>query len=131
MECNLDKIFKQNTGLEKDGVWFELENGVGFLVRRFGGANTELKKAMVKFYKPVAKLIDKNLLPDDKEKEILSKAFIQACMIDWKGVEIDGELAPYKFETAVELFKSLPELMETLMEYSQDSENYREDVGNL
>lgn len=130
MKSNLDKHFKQNTSLEKEGVWFELEGGIKFLVRRFGGANTEVKKAMVKYYKPVAKLIDKNLLGDEKEKSIVSKAFIKACMIDWQGVEIDGEEKPYSFELAVELFERLPELLDTLMDYAQDSENYREDVGN-
>lgn len=130
MKSNLDKSFKQNTGLEKDGVWFELEGGVRFLIRRFGGSNVEVKKAMVKFYKPVAKLIEKNLLADEKEKAIIAKAFIHACIIDWEGVEIDGELKPFNREIAVELFTSLPELLDTLMDYAQDSENYREEVGN-
>ena len=130
MKSNLDKHFKQDNSLEQNGVWFELENGVKFLIRRFGGSNTEVKKAMVKYYRPVAKLIEKNLMPPEKEKEVVSKAFIKSCIIDWEGVEIDGELRPFDFDTAVQLFSSLPELLETLMEYAQDSENYREDVGN-
>lgn len=130
MKSNLDKLFKQNTSLEQEGVWFEIDGGPKFLIRRFGGANSEVKKAMVKYYKPVAKLIERNLLGDEKEKAIMSKAFIAACMIDWDGIEIDGEPTPYSFDVAVELFKGLPELLDTLMDYAQDSENYREEVGN-
>lgn len=130
MKSNLDKHFKQNSTHEKGGVWFEIDGGIRFLVRRFGGANTEVKKAMVKYYKPVAKLIERNLLDEDKEKKILTKAFIKSCVIDWEGVEIEGEVKEFDFETAVDLFTSLPELLDTLMEYSQDSENYRDDVGN-
>lgn len=130
MKSNLDKHFKQNSNLEKEGVWFELEGGVRFLIRRFGGSNTEVKKAMLKYYKPVARLIEKNLLDDKKEKSIIAKAFIKACIIDWQGIEIDGEETPFSFEKAVELFASLPELLDTLMEYAQDAENYREEVGN-
>lgn len=130
MKSNLDKHFKQNTNLEKEGVWFEIEGGIKFLVRRFGGSNTEVKKAMVKYYKPVARLVEKNLLEEDKEKAIMAKAFISACVIDWQGVEIDGQEVPFSFEVAVKLFSELPELLDTLMEYAQDTENYRDDVGN-
>lgn len=130
MKSNLDKYFKQNTSLEKEGVWFEIENGAKFLIRRFGGANAEVKKAMVKYYKPVAKLVEKNLLDAEKEKQILTKAFIKSCILDWEGVEMDGVEVPYSFEKAMELFTALPELLDTLTEYAQDAENYREDVGN-
>lgn len=133
MKSNLDKHFKQNNDLEKDGVWFEFGTGVKFLVRRFGGSNPEVKKSMTKYYKPVARLVEKNLLEPDKEKKVMAKAFIESCLINWEGVEIDGELKPYSFEAAVELFTNLPELLDTLVDCAQDSENYkeyREDVGN-
>ena len=133
MKSNLHKHFKQDTNLEKDGVWFEIDGGIKFLVRRFGGSNKEVRKAMVKYYKPVARLIEKNLLDGDKEKAILAKSFIVSCIVDWEGVEIDGELKPFSIPTAIELFTELPELLDTIMEYAQDSENYREereDVGN-
>lgn len=130
MKSNLDKHFKQDSSQEKDGIWFELDGGIRFRLRRFGGSNTELKKAMVRHYKPKARLIEKGLLSEAEERSIVAKSFISACMIDWEGVEVDGELVPYSFDVAVELFKGLPELLETLMEYAQDSENYREEVGN-
>lgn len=130
MKSNLDSSFKQDANLEKNGVWFELNNGIKFLVRRFGGSNAEVKKAMVKYYKPVAKLIEKGLLDSEREKEILARAFIHACIIDWEGVEIEGEIAPFSVDVAEKLFSSLPELLDTLMEYSQESENYREELGN-
>lgn len=134
MKTNLDKHFKQDDSLEKNGVWFEIEGGVKFLVRRFGGSNVEVKKAMTKYYKPVAKLIEKNLLDDDKEKEIVSKAFIASCIVEWDGVVIDDEEVPYSMDVAIKLFKGLPELLEVLMTYAQDVENYKEyceeSVGN-
>lgn len=133
MKSNLDKHFKQNNNLEKDGVWFEFGEGVKFLVRRFGGTNIEVKKSMTKYYKPVARLVEKNLLDPDKEKKIITKAFVESCLIGWKGVELDGKPTEYSFDAAVELFTGLPELLDTLVECAQDSENYREyreEVGN-
>ena len=85
---------------------------------------------MVKYYKPVAKLIERNLLDDAKERKIIAKAFVKSCIMDWEGVEIEGELKLFDFDLAVELLSGLPELLDTLMEYSQAAENYREEVGN-
>lgn len=130
MKSNLDGIFKRDTTLEREGVWFEVSSGTQFLLRRFGGSNIEVKKAMLKFYKPYAKLIEKNLLPESKEKEVYVKAFVDSSLIDWKGVEIEGEEAPFTFDNAVKLLVSLPELTEALMEHSQDQSNFQEEVGN-
>lgn len=130
MSSNLDKLFKSDINLEKEGVWFEIAEGIQFRVRRFGGSNFEIKKAMTKYYKPYSKLIERGLLPEAKEKEIYTKAFIDACIVEWKGVEIDGEITPFSFDAALKLFKELPELLETLMEHSQSSDHYKEDLGN-
>lgn len=137
MKTNLDQLFKQDTNLETEGIFLQLPNGASFKVRRFGGSNTAVKKAMLKHYKPFAKLIEKGLFPEEKEKEIYSKAFIDACLVDWSGVEVDGKELPFTKENAARLFKSLPELADTLVDYAQDKENFKdgeffekEDVGN-
>jgi len=130
MKTNLDKLFKSNIDFEKEGIWFEIGDSIRFRVRRFGGSNSEVKKAMVKYYKPFAKLIERGLLSDEKEKDIYIKSFIDACLVDWEGVEVDGEIVPFSFENAHKLFTNLPELVETLMEYAQASDHYRVDLGN-
>jgi len=130
MKSNLDKLFKSDSNLEQEGVLFEIADGIQFKVRRFGGGNREVKKAMVKYYKPYARLIERNLLPEDKEREIYQLAFIDACLVDWQGVEIEGATAECTKENALKLFKELPELFETLLEHSQSVEHYREEVGN-
>jgi hypothetical protein len=130
MASNLDKMFKSDSSLEKEGVFFEIAEGIRFKVRRFGGSNSEVKKAMVKYYKPHARLIERNLLPESKEREIYQKAFIDACLVSWEGVELDGELVEYSKEAAFRLFQELPELFETLVEHSQTVDHYREDLGN-
>lgn len=130
MRSNLDSMFKMDEGLEKDGVWLEIADGVRFKVRRFGGSNPELKKAHAKYFKPVAHLSDKGLLPQEKEQEIFVKAFVHSCMIEWTGVEFDGEIKEYTPELAISLFTKLPDLFETIIEYARSRETFKEDVGN-
>ena len=131
MKSNLDSLFKGNVDAEKEGVWFAIGEETKFLVKRFGGANqVNVQKAMAKYYKPYAKLIDKGLFPEDKEKRIMAKVFVEACLIDWEKVIIDGEEIPYSPAKAVELFESLPDLLITLTEYASNMESFKEDLGN-
>lgn len=131
MKTNLDKSFKADSTMEKEGIWFEISEDVRFRISRFGGSNsTAVKKAMAKYYKPYAKAIEKDLLSEEKQKKILAKSFVDACVVDWEGVEIDGEPTPFSKEKAVEFFCALPDLLDTLVEYASNQEHYKEDLGN-
>lgn len=131
MKTNLDKLFKNDKSLEESGIWLKLSEETGFLVRRFGGYNSQkVKSALAKHYKPYARLVENGTLDPIKEKEIMIKVFVESCLIDWKGVEIDGVETPFSMEIAVKFFTALPELSETIVNYASDSKNYREDLGN-
>lgn len=131
MKSNLDNIFKSDKDLEKDGVWFSVSETTSFLIRRFGGFNSsKVKAALAKYYKPYARLIEMGTLPEEKEKEIMVKVFVESSIIDWKGVEIDGKEVEFSIDAAVKLMTALPELSETLLSHASDTKNYREDLGN-
>ena len=131
MKTNLDGLFKTNSQHEINGVWFDLNEDVGFHLKRFGGMNSAaIKKALATYHKPYAKLIEKGLLPEDKERRIYTRVFVESCMLDWKGVEIDGELKSYNDDLAVEFFTELPDLLETLVDYAQTNSNFADEVGN-
>jgi len=131
MKINLDKSFKTDRKMEIEGIWFEISEGVRFKIARFGGSNSvEVKKAMAKFHKPYAKAIEKSLISDEKERSIYCKSFVHSCVIDWEGIEIDGEIAPFSKEKAVEVFCQLPDLLDTLVEHASSQDNYKEDLGN-
>jgi len=130
MKTNLDK-FKANTVDELEGVWFEASEGVRFLTKRFGGMNSPLiKKALAKHYKPYARLIEKGLYPEDAERKIYIKVFVDACLKDWEGVEVEGQVVPFSKEEAIKLLVHLPDLADMLIEYAQDVNSYTEDLGN-
>jgi len=131
MKTNLDKAFKSDKKMETEGIWLELSEGVKFRVARFGGGNSSaVKKAMAKYYKPYARAIEKGLLAEEKEREVMAKAFVDSCVLDWEGIEIDGELTPFSKEKAVEFFLSLPDLLDVVVEYASAQESYKEDLGN-
>lgn len=134
MKTNLDKYFKTSVDLEKNGVWFDIAEGVGFLVRPFKASNPNVKAAMARLYKPHARQIEMGTMDDAKALEIQVKLFVQACLIGWRGIEIDGKKdVPYDKDLATKFLVGLPDLFETLWKHCQDHKNYQdqEDLGNL
>jgi len=131
MKTNLDKLFKNDTKLETEGIWMNISDDVGFLVKRFGGFNEHsVKAALARHYKPYARQVENGTLEQSKEKEIMITVFVKACLKGWKGVEIDGVATEYTPEVGVKFLTGLPELADTLVNYATDAKNYREDVGN-
>lgn len=130
MKSNLDEFFKISEQASKDGVWFAISDEIQFLVKPFSKSNPQIKKALEMYFKPYARQIDMGTLEQSKIQEIEIKVFVKACLVDWKGVEIDGELKDYSPELAIEFFQALPELYDTLMRYAEDTSNYKEVLGN-
>lgn len=126
MKTNLDNLFKADESVEKNGVWFDIDDAVGFRLRRYNDRNPKVKAAIAKHFKPYARQIDLGSLAADKERDIMTKLFVDSCVIEWKGVEIDGEVKEYERNLAIKFFIELPELMNTLFEYAKDFANFRE-----
>jgi hypothetical protein len=130
MKSNLDKYYKGSEELEKNGVWFEISDKTAFLIKPFKGSNPKVKSAMAVQYKPYARQIEMGTLPEEKVTEINIRIFVSSCLVDWRGVEIDGVETKFDVDTAVKLFKELPDLFMALFDHSKNNQNYREDVGN-
>lgn len=132
MKTNLDKFYKTSKEHETAGVWFEIAEGVKFLLKRFGGSNSNaVKQAMTKFYKPYAKQIEMGMLPVEKERELMVKAFVEVSLIGWKGIQDDkGQEIPFSKEAAIQLLLGLPDLANQLSDLASSTDQFKEDVGN-
>ncbi len=130
MKTNLDKVFKTNESLEENGVWYAVSDETQFLVRRMSRANPRGKAAVAKYFTPFASQVAAGTLDPKKERSLMIRIFIDVCMVDWKGVEIDGKEVEYSPEVAFEFFTALPDLCDTLRAHAEDSKNYRVELGN-
>jgi hypothetical protein len=131
MKTNLDSMFKTDTSLESAGVWFKVSSDTSFCLKRFGGSNSnKVKQAMAKYHKPHARLIENDALSIEETNKIMAQVVASACLVDWKGVEIDGKEVECNFDNAVTIFSQLPELFNALYGYISGVESYKEDLGN-
>jgi len=132
MKTNLDSLFKTNQNLEDAGVWFDVSEKTGFLLRRFGGVNSsKIKATVAKIYKPYTRQVESGTLDPAKERELEVRIFVETCVLNWRGIEIDGMETPFEKELAIKFFLSLPELTNTLTKYATDVANYKDDLGNF
>ena len=128
MKSNLDKDYKTSSACEKEGIWFEFQDNVAFRIKRLGGDNSkEVEKARIKFFKPQTALIEQNLLPIEKEREFSASFFVESCLVDWRGVVIDGKETPFEKDVAIKLLSGLPELLLKLMKFATEMEHFKED----
>jgi hypothetical protein len=131
MKTNLDSLYKTDSSLENNGVWFTVSKDTSFCLKRFGGSNAvKVKQAMAKYHKPHARLIENDALPLEKVHEIMAQVVASSCLVDWKGVVVDGQELPCTFDNAVKLFCELPELFNTLFNYISGVDSFKEEVGN-
>lgn len=135
MKTNLDKLFKTNDDLVQEGVDFVIDDKTSFKVRQFSEQNPRIKAAMAKYYKPHARQIDLQTLPQEKQSEINRNVFVATCLVSWEGVvDENGVAIDFNSENALILFKRLPALFEALWKHANDFQNYKEeykeDLGN-
>lgn len=131
MEWNIDKAFATDAKSETEGVWFEIQEGVSLLVKRYGGSNSQtIKKAAAKFSAPYSRQIEKGTISPEKDLEIAAKTIVEACIIDWKGIQINGQDQEFKKELCVQLLMDFPELAADVFKFAANPENYKGDLGN-
>lgn len=131
VEWNIDKSFATDAKMEMDGVWFEVQEGVSLLVKRYGGSNSQaIKKSAAKFSAPYARQIEKGTLSPEKDLEIAAKTIVDACIIDWKGVQIGGQEQEFKKDLCVQLLMDFPELAADVFKFAANADNYKGDLGN-
>jgi hypothetical protein len=130
MKTNLDGLFKTDKDLEENGVIFVIDDKTNFKLRHFASTNVKMKAAMAAHHKPYARQVELGTLDQKKSDEILVKMFIDASLISWEGIEIDGKPLECTKENALMLFTRLPALFDSLYKYASDFANYKEDLGN-
>lgn len=135
MKTNLDKIFKTSKAMESEGVKFVIE-GVSFHCRRFHSNSPHVRAASMKHLKPVHRQLQQKTLSQEESTRIDITIFVESAMIGWEGL-LDGEGKEIEFSTeaAIQLFTSLPDLYDTVINEASTLHNFieedKKDLGNF
>ena len=108
------------------GVWVPVQEKK-FLILRAGGYNKKYRRVLQALGKPYTHQIQRNNLPDEVARELSRKAYVQSCILDWKGVEDeDGNPVPFSQKACEELFEQLPEVATDVMALCDAIETFQQ-----
>ena len=101
MGFDIAKEFGTDESKEIEGVWEDMGNGCRLLIAREG--NPKYKKAFTRMTKPYRQQIRRETLSDEKAEEITIKIMAETILLNWEGLEEDGNPVEYSKAEAVRM----------------------------
>ena len=117
---DIRKMYDLNTTAR----WRPIGNGT-VRVKVQPWTNKRTRVAHERFQRKYGKLLRRNRLSDEVTHRELAKIVAETVLLDWEGVESDGEPVPFSPETAQSLLDELEPLTMEIMEVSIDLGNER------
>lgn len=114
--------------ITKDTRRVELPLGaaiVGFTVTYCDPRSAEYLRVKSKYSKPYRKLIDVDMLPPAKDREIVVNTFVECCLVGWDGITSEGADVPYSVEAARDLLTQSPTTFYSLTTEAQDLDTFK------
>ena len=114
------KQFATDKKLEKEGIVLDYGQ-FRVTVARAGRANSKFVRTHEMLTKPVRRLIEQDILPVEREREINRQLYAKSVILNWEvkddkdkwkqGIEApDGSVLPYTEENVINTFAALPDL---------------------
>lgn len=129
------KQFSTDRELEKKGIVLDYGQ-FRVTVARAGSANHKFVRTHEMLTKPVRRLIEQEILPVEKEREISRQLYAKAVVLNWEvkddkekwkqGIEApDGSILPYTEENVINTFAALPDLFTDIQIQSNKMQLFR------
>jgi len=129
------KQFATDKELEKKGIVLDYGQ-FRVTVARAGSANHKFVRTHEILTKPVRRLIEQEILPVEKEREISRQLYARAVVLNWEvkddkekwkqGIEApDGSILPYTEENVINTFAALPDLFTDIQIQSNKMQLFR------
>lgn len=118
------KQFGTDKELEKKGIVLDYGD-FRVTVARAGGSNHKFVRTHEMLTKPVRRLIEQDILPVEREREINRQLYAKAVVLNWEVKEVkgdketwkqgiegpDGSILPYTEENVINAFAAVPDLL--------------------
>ena len=130
-KTNVSAMFAKDKNLESNGKWFEVGDGIEFLIRRVEGANApRMKSIRAKYVKPKLRQIQSGTMTVEAETAIYVRVFVEGCLVDWKGItDEENNIVEYSDSVAIDLLNSTPDLFDLLSGFANEGESFKEELG--
>ena len=124
MPINLNKFKFDHTKTEQ-GVWVDFEGDTRFKIASLHSRRFELKLSdLMKPYRSPA--LRHKLDDQDFMLNLRTIAMAESVLIDWEGIEYNGEPLPFTIENAKSLLTQAPEIRKWIEDEAGKREQYLE-----
>jgi hypothetical protein len=115
---DLSKTFATNADAENNGVWYDLDATSRVRVARDG--NPRHQRVLREITAPYRVQIARNTIDPDVVARLNIEAMARAVLLDWAGIEDEGQPVPYSQDAAKALLTKYPEFRKTIKSLSED-----------
>lgn len=126
---------------KKYGTDSDLESGTGITLDFGGGATVKIHRAggtNEKYMRAAAKRRARlNAAKNDLKASlrVLAEVYAEAVVLDWTGIELNGEALPYSKENVIRAFVEAPDFFNLIRGEAEEASNFRDaeraaDAGN-
>lgn len=122
---DLAKRYTMDSDKATEGVWHDLD-GSRFLLAYWGWGNTrfELESKRLMSNPDLKAETDMTIEEYQAAQELERKAFVDAILLGWENVTVNGEVVEYSKELAMRVLKAYPGLWAELRMLANDQAKY-------
>ncbi len=122
---DLQKMFGTDKKLEEQGVWVEIDEKSKIKVARLG--NLKFREFSRKLQNN-AKIATKYKIDDFNQNDLV-KLLANTILLDWEGIELNGEVLPYSIENAIKILTEFKDFTNLVVELANQMETFKnEDI---
>jgi hypothetical protein len=121
---DIKKLFGTDRKAEEVGVWIDLGRGARVKIAR--DTSPAYRKKLQDVIRPYRGAITAGAMDDRAAHELFAKAAAGTILLDWAGIEADGQALPFSVAAAEQLMAEVPDFYKTIKTFSEDAALYRD-----
>lgn len=123
---DLKKDFSTNKKLEDEGVWIDIGDGAKLKIARAG--NKQANAVSKQLAKPYMAQIQYGKLSDEVATQIAVEVMAKAILLDWKGIQYDGQEMPYSIDNAIKILTELPDFRDYVSQVANERKTFQREI---
>jgi len=120
---DVKKLFGTDPTKEQEGVVHEMGDGLKMRIARIG--NPKYQKRFQALSKPHRRAIRRSTLADEVAEKLLVQCLSETIVLDWEGLEENGEEVLYSLENCIRILTDYPELRNYVNDIANELEGYQ------
>lgn len=131
MAMDLKKQFGYNKKIARDGVWVDLQDDGSVAIKVAKIGTLDYLNTVNKFSRKYQAQARLNRMTAEQIVELNARVLSDCILLDWKGIEEDGNPIPYTRENAYRILKEYDDLRSMVEAHANDSDLFQDNIIDI